>query len=159
MEQWIEGFGWYVAFLVSVTCHEASHALAAMKLGDRTAYNHGQVTLDPVPHIQREPWGMVIVPVLSFVMGGWMIGWGSAPAIAAAGSFWTPAATTAVAGARWPTAAIEPKRGGITGGSRARWLRRPNPGSDSRWRPGAKTRGFGGRRNRSDGECRQRGCG
>ena len=79
MEQWIEGFGWYVAFLVSVTCHEASHALAALKLGDRTAYNHGQVTLDPVPHIQREPWGMVIIPVLSFAMGGWMMGWGSAP--------------------------------------------------------------------------------
>jgi len=79
MEKLIQGMGWYVAFLISVTCHEAAHALAALKLGDRTAYNHGQVTLDPVPHMQREPWGMVIIPILSFVMGGWMMGWGSAP--------------------------------------------------------------------------------
>lgn len=79
MEKLVQGMGWYVAFLISVTCHEAAHALAALKLGDRTAYNHGQVTLDPVPHMRREPWGMVIIPILSFAMGGWMMGWGSAP--------------------------------------------------------------------------------
>ena len=36
-------FGFYVVFLLSVTAHEAAHALAAMKLGDPTAYLGGQV--------------------------------------------------------------------------------------------------------------------
>jgi len=70
---------WYLVFLFSTTLHEASHALAALKLGDDTAYRGGQVTLDPTPHIKREPLGMVIVPIVSFLMGGWMIGWASAP--------------------------------------------------------------------------------
>ena len=74
-----EGFLWYLAFLFSVVVHEASHAFAAMKLGDKTAYVGGQVTLDPFPHIKREPIGTVVVPVLSFLAGGWMIGWASAP--------------------------------------------------------------------------------
>lgn len=73
------GLGWYAAFILSVTLHEAAHAWAALRLGDTTAYRGGQVTLDPLPHIQREPFGMVIVPILSFALGGWMIGWGSAP--------------------------------------------------------------------------------
>ncbi len=73
------GLGWYAAFILSVTLHEAAHAWAALRLGDTTAYRGGQVTLDPLPHIQREPFGMVVVPILSFALGGWMIGWGSAP--------------------------------------------------------------------------------
>ncbi len=71
---------WYVAFLFSLTCHEAAHALVAKWGGDLTAYHAGQVTLNPMPHIQREPWGTVLVPLLSFLIGnGQMIGWGSAP--------------------------------------------------------------------------------
>ena len=71
---------WYVAFLFSLTCHEAAHALAAKWGGDPTAYHAGQVTLNPMPHIQREPWGTVLVPLLSYLVGhGGMIGWGSAP--------------------------------------------------------------------------------
>lgn len=70
---------WYVAFLLSVTCHEAAHAWAALKLGDDTAARGGQVTLNPMPHIQREPLGMVVVPIASLLLGGWMIGWASAP--------------------------------------------------------------------------------
>lgn len=72
---------WYVVFLFSLTCHEAAHALAAKWGGDLTAYHAGQVTLNPLPHIQREPWGTVLIPILSFLMsnGGSMIGWGSAP--------------------------------------------------------------------------------
>ncbi len=73
------GAAWYVAFLFSTTLHEASHALVAWRLGDDTARRGGQVTLDPIPHIRREPFGMVIVPILSYIMGGWMIGWASAP--------------------------------------------------------------------------------
>jgi Zn-dependent protease len=73
------GFLWYIAFLFSLTCHEASHALAAKWGGDLTAAEGGQVTLNPLPHIQREIFGTTIVPILSYVLGGWMIGWGSAP--------------------------------------------------------------------------------
>jgi Zn-dependent protease len=70
---------WYIAFLFSLTCHEASHALAAKWGGDLTAAEGGQVTLNPLPHIRREVFGTTIVPILSYVLGGWMIGWGSAP--------------------------------------------------------------------------------
>jgi Zn-dependent protease len=70
---------WYVVFLFSLTCHEAAHALIAWMGGDPTAYYGGQVSLNPIPHIRREPFGTVIVPILSYVVGGWMIGWGSAP--------------------------------------------------------------------------------
>jgi Zn-dependent protease len=73
------GFIWYVAFLFSTTCHEAAHALVAKIGGDETASSGGQVTLNPVPHIQREPWGMVVIPLLSFLLTQSMIGWASAP--------------------------------------------------------------------------------
>jgi Zn-dependent protease len=70
---------WYVVFLLSTTFHEAAHAFTAMKMGDLTAYESGQVTLNPFPHIKREPVGTVVVPILSFLIGGWMVGWASAP--------------------------------------------------------------------------------
>ena len=70
---------WYVAFLLSITCHEGAHALAAKLGGDLTAFHEGQVSLNPVPHIRREPFGAVVVPLLSYILGGWMIGWASAP--------------------------------------------------------------------------------
>ncbi len=70
---------WYGAFLFSTVCHEAAHAWSALRLGDDTAARGGQVSLNPAPHIKREPFGMVVVPLLSFFMGGWLIGWASAP--------------------------------------------------------------------------------
>jgi len=73
------GVIWYIVFLFSTTCHEAAHALVAKLGGDTTAAEGGQVTLNPIPHIRRSPFGMVIVPILSYVVGGWMIGWASAP--------------------------------------------------------------------------------
>jgi Zn-dependent protease len=78
-EQLTLGFIWYVVFLFSTTCHEAAHALAAKIGGDETASLGGQVTLNPVPHIQREPWGMVIIPILMLALNGSIIGWASAP--------------------------------------------------------------------------------
>jgi Zn-dependent protease len=74
-----EGLFWYFAFILSVVVHEASHALAALKLGDPTAHLGGQVTLNPVPHMKREPVGTIVVPIISFLLGGWMFGWASAP--------------------------------------------------------------------------------
>ncbi len=70
---------WYIVFLFSTTVHEAAHAWSAFKMGDSTAYSEGQVSLNPVPHIKREPIGTVVVPILSFFIGGWMIGWASTP--------------------------------------------------------------------------------
>jgi Zn-dependent protease len=69
----------YFVFLFSTTCHEAAHAWAAKLGGDLTAFHGGQVSLSPVPHIRREPFGMVLVPLLSLLTGGGMIGWASAP--------------------------------------------------------------------------------
>lgn len=74
------GLTWFVVFLFSTTLHEAAHALTAYKLGDPTAYEGGQVTLNPLPHIRREPFGMVIVPLLYFALTrNGVIGWASAP--------------------------------------------------------------------------------
>jgi Zn-dependent protease len=73
------GFIWYIAFLFSTTCHEAAHALAAKIGGDDTASAGGQVSLNPVPHIRREPWGMVVIPILSLIINRSIIGWASAP--------------------------------------------------------------------------------
>ena len=70
---------WYVAFLLSLTCHEGAHALAAKLGGDMTAFNSGQATLNPIPHVRREPFGTVIFPLLTYVLNGWMMGWASAP--------------------------------------------------------------------------------
>jgi Zn-dependent protease len=75
----VVGFIWYVVFLFSTTCHEAAHAFVAKLGGDNTAELGGQVTLNPVPHIQREPWGMVVIPIVAFLFTRQMIGWASAP--------------------------------------------------------------------------------
>lgn len=74
-----DGILWYVVFLFSTVFHEAAHAFTAHKMGDSTAHSIGQVSLNPIPHIKREPFGTVVVPVLSFLAAGWMIGWASTP--------------------------------------------------------------------------------
>ncbi len=77
----VDGLIWYFVFVYTTVLHEAAHAWAALRLGDDTAHRGGQVSLDPTPHIKREPFGLVIVPILSWFLNGgrWMIGWASAP--------------------------------------------------------------------------------
>jgi Zn-dependent protease len=75
----ILGVIWYIVFLFSTTCHEGAHALAAKMGGDTTAFQGGQVTLNPIPHIRRSPFGLVVVPIISYFVAHWMIGWASAP--------------------------------------------------------------------------------
>jgi Zn-dependent protease len=70
---------WFVVFLFTLTFHEAAHSLAALLGGDDTAYRGGQVSLNPVPHMMREPLGTLVVPLLTFFSSGWMMGWASAP--------------------------------------------------------------------------------
>jgi len=70
---------YYVVFLFSTTLHEAAHAWAAARGGDLTAYHGGQASLDPIPHIRREPFGMVVLPLISALITGWPFGYASAP--------------------------------------------------------------------------------
>jgi Zn-dependent protease len=78
-EMLVIGFISYVVFLFSTTCHEAAHALVAKLGGDSTAALGGQVSLNPIPHIRRSPFGMVVFPIASFLLSGGMIGWATAP--------------------------------------------------------------------------------
>ncbi len=77
----VVAFCTYLVFLFSTVCHEAAHALAAKLGGDLTAYHGGQVSLNPVPHMQREPFGLGLYPLLTlFLTGGTgIIGFASAP--------------------------------------------------------------------------------
>ena len=77
--QFVLAAGFYVVFVLSTVLHEAAHAWAALRLGDDTAQQAGQVSLDPIPHIIREPIGMVLLPILTLAFIGWPLGFASAP--------------------------------------------------------------------------------
>jgi Zn-dependent protease len=79
LENLVDAVLFYVAFLLSVTLHEAAHAWAAKRGGDETAYLGGQISIDPIPHIRREPIGMLVLPILTVVTMGWPFGYASAP--------------------------------------------------------------------------------
>lgn len=74
----------YIVFLFSTVCHEAAHALAAKLGGDMTAYHGGQVDLNPIPHIRREPFGLGMLPLMTLLLslksgGIGIFGYASAP--------------------------------------------------------------------------------
>jgi Zn-dependent protease len=48
------------AILVGFTVHEAAHGYAAYRLGDRTAFYRGRLTLNPLRHV--DPLGTVFLP-------------------------------------------------------------------------------------------------
>ena len=62
-----------VVLVLAFSVHESAHAYVAMRLGDPTAYMLGRVTLNPLKHL--DPLGSVIIPIISMVYGGWLIGW------------------------------------------------------------------------------------
>jgi Zn-dependent protease len=74
-----EGLIWYVVFLLLIAFHEFAHEFTAMKMGDLTVYESGHVSLNSIPHMNREQCGTMIIPIGSFVLGGLMIGWASTP--------------------------------------------------------------------------------
>ncbi|MBI2109086.1 MAG: site-2 protease family protein [Parcubacteria group bacterium] len=59
--------------LMSVIAHEVSHGYVAQLLGDPTARLAGRLTLNPLPHLDMM--GSLIVPVLTFFLGGFIFGW------------------------------------------------------------------------------------
>jgi Zn-dependent protease len=79
MELILPAIALYLMFVFSTTCHEAAHAYAAMRGGDSTAYSLGHVTLDPMPHIRRSPFGMVVLPLISVFTVGYPLGFASVP--------------------------------------------------------------------------------
>jgi Zn-dependent protease len=61
-----------VVLVLAFSVHESAHAYVAMRLGDPTAYMLGRVTLNPMKHL--DPWGSVVVPLISLFYGGMLIG-------------------------------------------------------------------------------------
>lgn len=59
--------------IFSVIVHEVSHGYAASALGDDTARYEGRLTLNPLKHL--DPVGSFLVPVASYMLGGFIIGW------------------------------------------------------------------------------------
>jgi len=59
--------------IVSLSVHEAAHAWASTRLGDRTAKDLGRLTLNPLAHID---WiGTVLFPVIAMSSGAPLLGW------------------------------------------------------------------------------------
>jgi Zn-dependent protease len=74
------GVIWYIVFLFSTSCHEAAHSLVAKIGGDPTAALSGQVSLNPLPHVRRSPFGTVVIPIITYLAPPhWMMGFASAP--------------------------------------------------------------------------------
>lgn len=64
----------YLFVLVfSIVLHELSHGYMARALGDKTAEWEGRLTLNPLKHI--DPFGSVILPVITYLTAGITIGW------------------------------------------------------------------------------------
>ena len=62
-----------IAFIISGSVHEFSHAFAAYKLGDDTAKKAGRLTLNPIAHI--DIFGSIFFPLISAITGFAIIGW------------------------------------------------------------------------------------
>lgn len=62
----------FVIVILSISIHEFAHAWSALKLGDRTAYFQGRVTLNPAAHL--DPMGTMMILVTSLT--GYGFGWG-----------------------------------------------------------------------------------
>jgi len=58
---------------MSVVVHEVSHGFAALALGDPTAKLEGRLTLNPIKHL--DPIGSILVPLIGYISGGFIIGW------------------------------------------------------------------------------------
>lgn len=64
---------WAIPVLFAVTLHEVGHGYVAKLLGDTTAEDMGRLTVNPLKHI--DPMGTVVVPLITFFIGGFIFGW------------------------------------------------------------------------------------
>lgn len=62
-----------VILVMSVVIHEVSHGYVAYLFGDSTAKEAGRLTLNPLKHLDL--YGSLIIPLLTFLMGGFILGW------------------------------------------------------------------------------------
>lgn len=62
-----------IALILSLSVHEAAHALVAKMQGDPTAAMDGRLTLNPIPHI--DPVGTLVFPLIGGLMGASIFGW------------------------------------------------------------------------------------
>lgn len=63
-----------VAIFLAITIHEFSHGLVAFLQGDKTAYDAGRLTLNPIAHI--DPVGTLLIPGFLILVGSpFLIGW------------------------------------------------------------------------------------
>lgn len=53
-----------ITLLIAFTCHEFSHALAAVLLGDQTPKRDGRLSLNPLRHL--DPWGCILLILVGF---------------------------------------------------------------------------------------------
>ncbi len=60
-------------FLLAIVCHEAGHALMALRYGDDTAKLQGRLSLNPAVHYDLV--GTVIFPMIGIMLGGVPFGW------------------------------------------------------------------------------------
>ena len=63
----------FVVLILSLTVHEAAHAITADRLGDPTARLLGRVSLNPAVHV--DPIGTILFPLISMFTGAPLIGW------------------------------------------------------------------------------------
>jgi Zn-dependent protease len=54
-----------VVLAFSLSFHEMAHAWTALRLGDRTAYNEGRVSMNPAVHV--DPIGTILFPLVSML--------------------------------------------------------------------------------------------
>jgi len=59
--------------IMSVVAHEVAHGYSARMLGDQTAEYEGRLTLNPLKHL--DPFGSFILPLISYQLGGFLLGW------------------------------------------------------------------------------------
>ena len=58
--------------IISMMLHELAHGVTAYFLGDTTAKDDGRLTLNPLKHL--DPFMSVILPLMSYLMGGVVFG-------------------------------------------------------------------------------------
>jgi Zn-dependent protease len=62
-----------IPLLFAITLHEVAHGWIASFFGDQTARLSGRLTVNPIKHI--DPIGTIVIPLLSFMVGGFIFGW------------------------------------------------------------------------------------